>query len=141
MDFHGHISEDGTLKIVNRKGLNDWIRNNPGRNIKLSIELKRKKRTTPQNAYYWGAIIPLITQAMNDLGNEFDEDTAHDFLKKEFNYKEIESNGHNIRIPVSTTKLTTVEFNEYIEKIQQFAATVLGIVIPDPNQALQIDFK
>ena len=34
----------------------------------------------------------------------------------------------------STTQLSTVEMNEYWEKIQQFAAEKLGLVIPDPNQ-------
>ena len=34
----------------------------------------------------------------------------------------------------STTKLSTKEFNEYIEQIQVWAASEHGVVIPDPNE-------
>ena len=35
----------------------------------------------------------------------------------------------------NTPKLNTVEFNEYVEKIQIWAASEYGVVIPDPNEA------
>lgn len=34
-----------------------------------------------------------------------------------------------------TPKCDTAEFHEYVERCRRFAATELGIVIPDPNEA------
>lgn len=62
---------------------------------------------------------------------------VHFFLKQKFNSVSIASkDGEVIDVPGSTTKLTTIEFSEYVERINQFSSMYLGVVIPDPNQEL-----
>jgi len=46
--------------------------------------------------------------------------------------------GEVIYVPGSTATLTTIEFNEFIEKCQKFAAEYLGIVIADPNSQVSL---
>lgn len=36
----------------------------------------------------------------------------------------------------STTELTTVEFNEYCEKVRGLAAEMWGIYVPEPNEVI-----
>lgn len=76
-------------------------------------------RSNPQNAYYFGVIVDMISQ---ETGNELEE--THELLKVRF----LKPIGKK-----STTQLTTVEFNTYIEKIQRWSAQELGCVIPDPQ--------
>lgn len=66
--------------------------------------------------------------------NEFeDNDDAHELLKHRFLKKIIPSNhGEAIEKIGSTTKLSTVEFNEYLEKIYAWASEYLNIYIPPP---------
>lgn len=131
----GRITENGKLSIVNEASLMEWINGNKNKEIILSIELRSKKRSTPQNSYYWGVVIPLVQHAINDLGNEFSKEETHEFLKAKFNYKEVEiTEGHYIDVPQSTTKLDTTGFNEYIEKVQRFGSEMLNIYIPDPTK-------
>jgi hypothetical protein len=98
------------------------------------------KRSIMQNGYYWGCIIPAIQSGLYDLGHEMDKEEIHDWLKGKFNYVEVinKGTGEYERVPISTTKLTKLEFCEYIEKIQRFAAEFLGVVIPDPGQSAEI---
>lgn len=89
------------------------------------LELKNfyKKRSDNQNQYYWGVVLDLISE---DTGN--DPEDLHTTFKSMFL---VDRTG---KIPVvkSTTKLTTVEFNEYIDKVVLFASQELNLEIPEP---------
>lgn len=140
MELQGVITEQGKMQVFNQPALKQFIAGNPGKQIILSLKIKRAKRSVPQNAYYWGVVIPLITEAINKLGNEFNDNDTHEFLKAKFNYIQIEVNdGHYLDIPQSTAKLDTKEFMGYLDKIYQFAAQMLKLYIPAPNEQLLID--
>lgn len=132
----GNISEYGVICFPAMFTLNQWKMDHKGKNIRVTFEEYSGQRTAPQNRYYWGVIVETIKSAINDLGNSYTADEIHDFLKKEFNYSEVETiDGHFLKVPESTTNLDTIAFNEYKERIQQFAAEVLNIYIPDPNES------
>lgn len=98
----------------------------------LSIEKEKKNRSIPQNRYYWGVVIPILQQPLMGLYGEYlSEEDIHHFLKTRFNSKEVEG---GISIPVPTSSLTPIEFNEYLEKISIFADEFLNIIIPEPNE-------
>lgn len=97
------------------------------------------KRSLNQNAYYHGVVVPLVKDGLNEMGYKeirTNED-AHEVLKSMFLKKQIPNeHGEFIELNGSTAKLTTVEFMEFKEDIQQWAAEYLGINIPDPNEQL-----
>lgn len=133
LQISGLVLENGKLSQLNSKLIKQFLLDNVGDII--SIELKRnKKRTNPQNAYYWGVVLPLIRNAINELGNEFSIEDTHEYLKLEFNTKEVIVIDELKVLPQSTAKLTTEEFTIYLEKCIKFAAEILGIVIPLPNE-------
>ncbi len=140
MELLGNITEMGKLTLFQPKELVKWLVDNRGNLVSLTITVKKKTRSNKQNAYYWGVVIPMVQEAMNEYGQDFSKDETHDYLKKEFNWVEVETkNGHYMKVPRSTSKLSTIEFMDYKEKIQQFGAQVLDIYIPDPNEALELD--
>lgn len=107
----------------------------------VSIE-NGNNRTSPQNRYYWGCCLPLVKEGLQGIGYrevKTNED-AHEVLKYLFLKKLIpnEETGEAIEILGSTAKLTTVEFNEYIDQIVQWGAEYLNIQIPLPNEQLQL---
>ena len=111
------------------------------RDGKWIIEIEKPdKRSTQQNRYYWGLVVPLIKNRILDLGTELTSDETHEFLKGKFNTMEL-VNGDGVveNVPRSTTILNKEAFSEYIAKIQQFAAEFLNVVIPDPGQQLEIE--
>jgi hypothetical protein len=45
----------------------------------------------------------------------------------------VDADGVAIKLPPSTKNLSTVEFMEYLDKVCQFAAERLQLVIPEPQ--------
>ncbi len=134
LDMYGVIDEEGKLSFRNKQILDEWIKSNPGKKVMATFSEDRKKRSDLQNQYYWGVVVPLVRSAINDLGNTYTTENIHDFLKTEFNCDEVQTeSGAFLTIPKSTTKLNTLEFCDFKERIQQFASEVLGIYIPDPD--------
>jgi len=100
---------------------------------------KKNNRSNQQNKFYWGALLPLVKKGLQDAGyNEVKtNDDAHEVLKALFLKKHISnSDGVALEMSGSTTELSTIEFNELIGTIQQWAAEFLNVIIPDPGQQL-----
>lgn len=132
----GEVNESGKVIIHRKHDLQMWLKGHSEKDIRLTFQVYSGARTSPQNRYYWGTIVQMIKIAINDLGNTYTSLEIHDFLKSEFNYSEVETpDGCYLKVPESTTKLDTIGFNEYKERIQHFASEVLGLYIPDPNEA------
>lgn len=133
--IRGRVTDQGKLKIFNKEVLTRWLADNKEKSVQIDFEVRKQKRSNPQNSYYWSVVVQMMKAAMNEYGNDFSTEETHEFLKAQFNYKEVELlEGHYVNVPRSTTKLDTSGFQEYVLKIQQFASEMLGIYIPDPNE-------
>lgn len=139
-EYFIHIKEG---KVLNRQVLKKAFEDLEDSRYLVKID-KANKRSLPQNAYYWSVIIPLVKAGLKDIGyNEIKtESDAHEVLKYLFLKKQIpnENTGEVVEILGSTTKLTTTEFNLFIEQIIIWAAEYLNIQIPLPNEQLQMKY-
>jgi hypothetical protein len=107
--------------------------------FRVSIKRVRNLRTTQQNAYYWGVVLPYLAEAVRRVNGEGDADynseDAHEDCKQRFLTRNLISRdgewlGSKRR---STTVLDTVEFYDYVEKIRQLSAD-LGVPVPPPER-------
>ena len=94
------------------------------------IRKDKRNRSTVQNAYYWF----LLTMLETDTGN--DKDDLHDYFKRKYLQKFKWVFGENINYHKSTTKLTTLEMEDYLEKIRVFASRELGCFLPLPGETI-----
>lgn len=129
----GHIKE-GVLKISNRAFFDNDLKLMSDCDVVVTIEKKSRKRTSQQNRYYWGVVILLCKRGFNELGHDLNDEDTHTFLKSKFNPRDLifQDTGEVFTFGGSTTEMDTTDFNMYIEKIQQFAAEILNVNIPDP---------
>jgi hypothetical protein len=106
----------------------------------MEIKEKKKKRSNSQNGYLWAVVNQMVCRRLIDLGHDVSIEETHDFLKASFNYKELvnEDTGEVFKIPRGTSELSTKEFSEYIERVVRFGAEILGIIIPLPNEQMEI---
>lgn len=128
----------------NRKLLAKTIEEFNGKEITITIENKKKKRSNEQNKYYWGVIIKLIQNAIKEeWGERKTSLEVHEMLKAKFNFTEHvnEGTGEILLIGKSTTENTTTQQEEYQEDCRIFAKEWFNIEIPLPNEELEIDFK
>lgn len=120
---------DGTWKGDDLKGY--LLSRKPGA-YQISVSIIRNNRSDLQNKYYWGCVLPMIAQEAG-----YDDDEMHEVLLAQFSPKLTIRSTKDKRkrrtVPKRSSKMTTAEFSEYVEKVRRFAATFYGINIPDPS--------
>jgi hypothetical protein len=135
LTFNASVSEGGKL-IAPYRFNDDVARLFAGKDVTITVERKRKKRSANQNAYYWGVIVHLICEAMNWAGENVTATEVHEFLKFRFLLlQKVDTETGKViwQRSRSTTGLNTVEFMLYIDSCIQFAAEYLNTVIPPPH--------
>lgn len=102
----------------------NFIKNQLGE-YELIFKKFKKTRTIRQNAYYW-CYLNIIER---ETGNDSNE--LHEYFKRKFlQPKLINVLGHEIKIPGSTTKLSKLDFSDYIAKIE----IECGVSSPNPEE-------
>lgn len=96
-----------------------------GTRVDLILKKQTKKRSNKQNKYYWHVVIEILREYFG-----YSKDEMHEALKWQF-LRKPDSNPPTVG---STRKLSTEEFNTYIESIQIWAASEFSVVVPDPNE-------
>lgn len=135
--FDGEVTADGKLVLDDRPGFVKAIAAFVGKRVTVVLGRKRKPRSLAENAYMWAVVYQMIAL---ETGHEPQE--VHDAMRVRFLLRHSERLG--VR-PISTTVLSTVEMEEYLEKVRAFAATELGLHIPLPNeptaQAIMAEYR
>jgi hypothetical protein len=111
-----------------------------GKKLRLEITKATRIRSGNQNRYYWGVVVDMIWGMFVDAGNDVTREECHDFLKAEvgrsiLDTEIVDPQGECHSIAKSTTRLTTMEFESYLERCREWAAR-MGLVIPLPNEVV-----
>lgn len=131
-----HVDEVGKLTLENPELFKRALRGLAGKPVHLTIRVKRNRRSDDQLRWYWGQILHLLSEHTG-----YEPEELHDYCKARFIPKRLaicDGNGVVIDDRVvggSTGKLSTSEMADYCEAIRAFAASELGVVIPDPDPA------
>ena len=127
--------EGGKLDIRNRAALSQALRGMKDGEVLIRIERLRATRSQRQNAWYWGVIVQLLAEHTGYTPDEMHEVLKAKFIPKRFAV--CDGNGEvrdELVVGGSSAALNTVEFGEYCDAIRQWAASDLGLVIPDPDE-------
>lgn len=119
--------EKGALTFNNPDAVSAYLRGfSVGQELDVVISKRSRPRSTPQNSWYWGGILPVISR---ETGHTIEE--LHEIFKRKFLQRKIvKYRDQNIAMPGSSAECTTMEFSEYIERIRAEAAE-MGITIPE----------
>jgi len=133
--------KEGKLKIRARPAFDKYIKSMDGKELEITVQKKRNKRTNHQNRYYWSGVLQCAKQGFFDAGHSLTKEEIHEEFKRRFlEGKEIinKDTGEAIRIPGTTTDLTRSDFSDYIAEIKGFCMEWLNCSIPDPDEQLTI---
>ena len=117
-------SEKGIVVLDDEKGFTEHIKSLDGKFIQLVVRRYRTNRSNNQNKYYWGVVIKILGDELGYMPDEMHEALKWKFLRK----------GGKLETVKSTSSLTTIEFEEYLELIRIWALRDLEIAIPLPNE-------
>lgn len=141
--IHTGRVREGRLLPDNRGLLQSHVRSFEGQEVQLTISRRTKTRSNTQNAYYWGVVVAMVRDGLQDLwGDHLSLEEAHHLLKFKCNFTERvnEQTGEVLPVPKTTTELSTAEFEEYTERCRRFAQEWLQVIIPLPNEQVSFHF-
>jgi len=131
--FKGEVI-DGKFKMADEDYSRyvKWLLSHSGK-YQFIIKKVFRKRSIPQNSYYWGVVLPMIAKEMG----EDDLNEAHALMKAKFLSKEKVIAGKNgwekVTIVGKSSKLSTHDFGIFLEKVIRWASSFLELHIPDPD--------
>jgi len=101
-----------------------------------TITKPKSSRTNQMNRYLWGCVYKMIA---DETG--YDSEQIHFLMKSKFGtvletkmLTNEFSEPSYLRPPISTTKYTVEEMQDYWQRITQWAAEFLSLQIPEPNE-------
>jgi hypothetical protein len=141
---YGWTDENGKLHLASRERFAaDIAQHLKNKDVVLTTK-EMGKRTTKQNRYYFGVVVEMIRYRLKETqGKDFSNETIHEWLKVKFNADPvvIEATGELLEIGGSTSELNKEEMTEYIERIKDWCALSLDLIIPEPNTQTELEFK
>lgn len=125
----------------------DHIAKLEGKRAKITIEEYHSPRTNKQNRYYWGVVLKYYQEYFRKEQVYFTNDEAHDWIKEhvwgdllEGVIERVSKDGEVSHIPyrklLSSTLLTTKEWELRMTASRQYAAEHLNMQIPEPHEKL-----
>lgn len=129
---------DGRIPPVILHRLIEAVGKLPGKRFMLTLKEQKRKRSLNQNNYYWGVVVPAVTGMFREHGNYYDDNDVHEFLKLRVGklaQNMLMPDGEVVKSLGSTAKLTTQEFEVYMERIRAWAAEY-GLAVPLPNETI-----
>ena len=125
----------------NRNLIKDAIATFEGKQIVIKIEKFKKKRSTQQNRFYYGVIIPIVQNCLKEAGHVMTNESTHDLIKLKFLKETLfvnETTGEVIERIKSTTELSTSQFMDLLAEINNFTFEYFGVNLPSPNDDLTL---
>lgn len=130
---------NGRFEPLVAETIRQLLRRMEGKRLRLKISRWTRQRSDRQNRYYWGVVVEMVWQMFLEYGNDMTKEEVHDFLKGPevgaLFTEVMDPRGEIHRVPLSTTKLTTVSWEDYMTKCRAWAAR-MGLQIPEPNEVL-----
>ena len=93
----------------------------------LTITKRRERRTLSQNALLW----MWLRCIAEDTGNTTDD--LYDVFCSKFLRKRVDVNGDVVECCKTSSQLNTAEMTAFLDNIQVYAASELGITLPNPE--------
>ncbi|MGL5957910.1 MAG: hypothetical protein ACRCZZ_04870 [Phocaeicola sp.] len=100
----------------------------------VTIESYREPRSLNQNALMW------LWFTCIEMETGTDKQDIHDFYCKKFLKRTIEAFNTKEVVVGSTSKLNTLQFTDFLNKVQADAAAELGITLPLPEDRYYQEF-
>lgn len=130
--FAAEVTTDGRLQIkepATWRALLARLAKRKRRGVTVVLSPERRQRTNQQNRWYWGVVVPALSE-----WSGYERDEMHELLGRMFlAIERALPNGAVIASRRSTADLSTEEFSEYCERVRRFAAEN-GLYIPGPNE-------
>jgi len=126
--FLGRVTEQGRLHLEQRGMFRRWLSSLAGKDVELVVRRRRKQRSLQQNAYYHGVIVKMLADHFGYRPEEMHEALKFEFLRRD------PDDRRPLATVRSTTSLSTQDFEDFQERVRQWALEEHEVLIPLPNE-------
>lgn len=131
--------KNGKLSIYGREQFLNSIKNTNDCLVELTLKKKSKGRSNKQNRYYFSLVNMIKNIFFEQHQINYTSEQMHEILKLKCNYVEVlNKDGVIEKFPTSTTELSTVEFEVYLEAVRNWVYDFFDVLLPLPNEQLEI---
>jgi len=147
LTYTGTITKTGEIRLPKRmrsEMVTAFRSDRENRTIEVAVRRKRRRRSSPQNRYYWGVLINTLYQYFNDWSpGTWTRETIHQYVKERFLpmvWEEdrpemvVPETGEVLTPPYTTTKLSRTQFATYVDLISSWAWESLDVTIEAPGE-------
>jgi hypothetical protein len=126
----GGVIENGRLQLEGKLIFEQAMKRFPNGHVTVRISVTKKRRSSSQNRYYHGVVIPLFAEHCGYELSEMKDALALHLIPHEI----VDVTTGEVRIvPGHTSELSVSEFNDLIERAQRLGAE-MNIYIPDAGE-------
>lgn len=135
IEFDGVVKQ-GHLPPAIRLSISDALKRAEGKRVRIKLAEYRKRRSTRQNNYYKGVVVPMFRDYINSFGNSVDKNFADRLIKLGIGYfDEVKMPDGTVEYNTrSSADLDTIQFNDFVEKTIAWIAQEWSFEIPLPNE-------
>lgn len=115
-----------------------------GHKLQLEVKVAEDDRSVQQNRFYWGVVLKSISEQARIGGQKYSADAWHELMKREFLPRRVKKTtvaGRRKKVVSvsigSTAGLKVKAMAGYLEKVQAFAVSDLGVQFPE--QGVYVD--
>ncbi len=118
-----------------RRSVIDWILGLPLTDVwEVVVKPYRKNRSNQQNSLMWLWYDLIREHIEATTGENYTSEQIHEHFKAMFLTSTVVAiGGDKTTVYRSTAKLKTVEFTDYLEKIDMYCAEKLSLILPHPG--------
>jgi hypothetical protein len=125
----------GKLHLDSPSVFKAWVATLANKPVEIIVRQQRRNRSKRANAYWWGVVIPTIADALGYL--PYEHEAVHDAVVRKIVGLRPESDPR-LEIRQSTHDMDVQDFGVLIEATVIWAATDLGVVVPDPDKLFRM---
>ena len=104
-----------------------FLRTREGKAVEVKFARPTTSRSQRQNRFYWGVVLTAIAESTGNSTEDIHVVLRDRLLPRKF----ITLGSKEVEVRKTTTDLTTEEFTLYLEAVRAWAASELGITMPD----------
>lgn len=121
--------KDGKIVMEKPEEWQKWLKSleNAGK-LEITVTKYRQKRSEQANRLYFA----WLTLLEEETGQ--DKDDFHDFFKKKLLTRIVDLSGKIEKVVGSTAKMDSLEFYDYMERVQQISMEFFNIILPNPYE-------
>lgn len=108
-----------------------------GKSVHIQVNQHEDDRSLRVNAFYWGCVLPCISSQAMLQGQRWTVDAWHELFRRQFlgyEVKRLVVAGKKKKLVIrrlrSTSVLKVRAFSKYLDELQAFAVTDLGVRFP-----------